>query len=86
MHIGIQIPCTVRPPTGEYTFVKKEIAPVNFPPGSGSQKVREAPPGVWNPFGVNEGVIEWQPRQDCGYELRPPPRARSRNLGVVAIL
>ena len=21
-------------------------------------------------YGVNEGVIEWEPRQDCGYELR----------------
>ena len=45
---------------------------VALPPlgiGSGSQEVREAPPGVRNPFGVNEGVIEWQDRQDCGYVL-----------------
>ena len=29
--------------------------------GSGSQKVREASPGILSYFGVNEGVREWQP-------------------------
>ena len=39
---------------------------------------------------MNEGVIyiEWEPRQDCGYELRAAPRAHSlghnRNLGEVS--
>ena len=54
--------------------------------GSGSQKVREAAPGVRRPFGVNEGIIEWEHRQDCGYELGAPPRAHSRNLGDAPIL
>ena len=37
-----------------------EVPPGSYlpPVGSGSQKVREAPPEVRNPFGVNEGVIE----------------------------
>ena len=29
--------------------------------GSGSQKVREASPGILSYFGVNEGVREWEP-------------------------
>ena len=55
--------------------------------GSGSQKVREASPGILSYFGVNEGVLEnGNLRKLIGFELRGGALSKSDEFSEVAIL